>query len=267
MQNASFEVAVEPSEYMLRLAASSAGRAYKSLAVARLALTPGAAVLDLGCGPGADLPLFAQEVGSDGLVVGIDQDDTAVADAQRQVADLSQVRVQRGDVHALSFPDDRFDAIHADRVLQHVADPACAIAEAARVLRAGGRAVFAEPDWRTLVVDHPDPRLADAFSRYVNEHQIRNPRLGSQLIRLCQSVGLEPEAVIPITTVFDDLAGADQVLGFRRVTQRAVDRGLMSFEGSERWLQHLAEGPVFAAVSLFLIAAVKVPRPTRPRAS
>lgn len=116
-------------------------------------------------------------------------------------------------MQALDLLSGSFDAAHADRVLQHVADPAGALLEAARVLKPGGQAVIAEPDWRTLVIDHPDPRLPDAFTRYVNEHQIHNPRLGSQLARLCTGAGLHIDAVIPVTSVFDNLAAADQVLG------------------------------------------------------
>lgn len=60
--------------------------------------------------------------------------------------------------------DGSFDAVHTDRVLQHVSDPDAALASAARLLRPGGRAVFAEPDWRTLVIDHAEPALPEAFT-------------------------------------------------------------------------------------------------------
>lgn len=185
------ESEVDASEYMLRLAESSMGQGYKAAALALLGLQRGNAVLDLGCGPGADLPDYAKAVGPDGSVVGIDRDATAVADARRRTVDLAQVQVRRGDVHRLDVPGSTFDAVHTDRVLQHVADPGQAIKEAIRVLKPGGRAVFAEPDWRTLVIDHPDHRLSDAFTRFVTDHQIRNARLGSQLLRLCESAGFE----------------------------------------------------------------------------
>jgi hypothetical protein len=45
-----------PADYLTRAAASDLGKAYKGIAVAEMAIRPGDAILDLGCGPGADLP-------------------------------------------------------------------------------------------------------------------------------------------------------------------------------------------------------------------
>jgi hypothetical protein len=59
-------IAVEqtpPSDYLTRLAASDLGRGYKALVVREMAIERGHTVLDLGCGPGADLRAFAESVG------------------------------------------------------------------------------------------------------------------------------------------------------------------------------------------------------------
>lgn len=45
-----------PRDYLQWLAASGLGRAYKSLVASELGISLGDVVLDLGCGPGADLP-------------------------------------------------------------------------------------------------------------------------------------------------------------------------------------------------------------------
>lgn len=167
MQQQRFEASGQPSEYMVRLAETPVGQTYKAVALDGLALAAGSSVVDLGCGPGADLRRYAEAVGPGGQVLGVDVDETAVLDARRRTTDLPQVRVQLGDLQALDLASGSVDAVHTDRVLQHVADPAAAIVEAARLLRPGGRAVLAEPDWRTLVIDHPEPRLPETFSRYV----------------------------------------------------------------------------------------------------
>jgi ubiquinone/menaquinone biosynthesis C-methylase UbiE len=54
----------------------------------------------------------------------------------------------------LPFPDDRFDTVVSTLVLCTVPDPRAAVAEAARVLRPGGRLLFLEH------VRAPEPRLA-----------------------------------------------------------------------------------------------------------
>lgn len=251
-----FEAGVDASAYMLRAAETPVGQAYKTLALQHLALAAGDIVVDLGCGPGADLRRYAEAVGPGGQVVGVDYDDTAVTDARARTADLSQVQVWLADISALDLVSGSVDAVHADRVLQHVADPSAAVAEAVRILRPGGRVVFAEPDWRTLVVDHPEPQLSEAFTRYVVDYQVRNPWIGIALPRLCRSAGLTELTVIPVTTVFETLAAADRILGFDRVSQRAVDRGLLSAADRRRWLDELASNWTSASVTLFMVAAL-----------
>lgn len=129
------EAEVDASAYMLRAAEASVGQAYKTLALQHLALAPGGTVVDLGCGPGADLRRYAEAVGPTGRVIGVDYHDTAVADARARTADLSQVQVWPAGITALDLAPGSVDAAHADRVLQHVPDPAAAITGAARVLK------------------------------------------------------------------------------------------------------------------------------------
>lgn len=62
------------------------------------------------------------------------------------------------------------DRVHIDRVLQHVVSPARVIGEAARMLRGGGGIVCVEPDWATVVIDHPDIAAECAYTRFNVEH-------------------------------------------------------------------------------------------------
>ena len=257
----SFESEVDASAYMLRLAETAVGQAYKNLALQHLALTPGDTVVDLGCGPGTDLRWYAEAVGPSGRVIGVDHKDTAVKNARERIVDLPQVQVRTADIVDHYMPAESADAVHTDRVLQHVSDPAAAIAEAARVLKQHGRAVLAEPDWRTLVIDHPEPRLSEAFTSYVVDHQVRNSRIGIALPRLCRAAGLTVTIVIPVTITFDTLTAADQILGFKRVTQRAVDVGLLTADDGRRWLNDLATNWTCASVTLFMVAAAKTISP------
>jgi len=254
MQTPAFEE-TRPADYLLRHTASDLGRAYKSLAVAELAIRPGDVVLDLGCGPGADLPTLAEAAGPAGRVIGIDNDPDAVRQARERTADLPQVEVHEGDVQALGFPAGSADKARTDRVLQHVSDPAAVLAGARRVLRDGGTAVFAEPDWETLVIDYPDLAAARAYTRFITDRVVRNAVLGRQLPRLAAAAGFQVRKVIPVTAVYRDVREADQVLGLKRVTGRAVQAGYLTPEAADQWLSHLVAQPFFASATLFITTA------------
>jgi ubiquinone/menaquinone biosynthesis C-methylase UbiE len=244
-----------PDDYLTRLAASDLGRGYKALARAELDLCEGHGVLDLGCGPGADLRAFAGAVGPCGTVLGLDHDAEHVAQARALTHDLATVRVEEGDVHDLDLADASIDRAHTDRVLQHVADPDQVLAETFRVLRSGGRAVLAEPDWGTLVVDGPDAATSDAYARFVVEQVVRNGRIGRRLPALAERRGFSVDRVVPVTAVFRDVREADQVLGLARVARRAVEAGYLRERAEARWTEHLATQPFFASVTLFVVVA------------
>jgi ubiquinone/menaquinone biosynthesis C-methylase UbiE len=248
-----------PDDYLLRLAASDLGRGYKALATAELDLHDGHAVLDLGCGPGADLTAYAAAVGPTGSVLGLDRDTDAVTRAHVLVHGLATVRVEEADVHRLDLADRSIDRAHTDRVLQHVADPGLVLAETFRVLRPGGRAVLAEPDWGTLVVDGPDAATSDAYGRFVVEQVVRNSRIGRRLTGLAERTGFVVERVVPVTAVFRDVREADQVLGLARVARRAVEAGYLRERAEARWTEHLATQPFFASVTLFVVVADRPP--------
>jgi ubiquinone/menaquinone biosynthesis C-methylase UbiE len=254
MQTPVFEE-THPADYLARAAASDLGKAYKAIAAAEMDIRPGDMVLDLGCGPGADLPAFANAAGPGGRVTGIDHDPDAVRQATERTAGLPQVEVREGDIRSLDIPAASADKVHTDRVLQHVPDPRAALAEARRVLRDGGTAVFAEPDWDTLVIDYPDLATARAYTRYITDHVIRNPALGRQLPRLAAETGFNVAKVTPITAVWREVRAADQVLGLKRVTGRAVIAGYLTQDTAGRWLDHLATQPFFASTTLFITTA------------
>ncbi len=246
-----------PPDYLARLAASAVGRAYKSLVVEEMQIDSGSTVLDLGCGPGADLEAFAAATGRGGRVIGIDSDADAIADATGLVADVAGVETLVGDVHHLPLADQSVDRVHTDRVLQHVEHPASVVCEAARVLRPGGVAAFAEPDWDTLVIDFPDPAVPVAYRRFITDRAVRNARIGRQVPDLCERQGLRATRVLPVTSVYRDAVEADQVFGFQRVTSRAVEAGYLSVPDGTAWLRQLRTERFFASVSLFVTLAEK----------
>jgi SAM-dependent methyltransferase len=93
-------------------------------------------VLEVGCGAGELAERMVRELGAN--VCAVDTSERMVALTRERGVDT---RV--ADVQGLPFDDESFDCVVAAWVLYHVHDRDRAIAECARVLRAGGRFVAA----------------------------------------------------------------------------------------------------------------------------
>ena len=97
-------------------------------------------MLDIGTGTGRLLELLAPRVSAG---VGVDASRAMLALARARLArsDLSHCTVRLADMYRLPLPDAAFDLVVMQMVLHHAEDPASTLAEAARVLRPGGRMV------------------------------------------------------------------------------------------------------------------------------
>ena len=251
-----FEAAVpDRIGYQERLAAMDLTRSHKRIMLEALAVNAGDRAIDLGCGPGTDLAALAAAVAPSGSVLGVDSDPAMVERARVRSAGLASVEVRQADVHDLPVDDDAFDRAWTDRVLQHTNDPDRALAEARRVLRPGGRLVIAEPDWESLVFDHPDAETSRAYTRHIVERVVRNALIGRQSARLAARAGFEVSAVVPITFALRQAQEADQILGLQRNAQRAAEAGYFSARAAQQWLDGLAREPFFAAVTLYIVVA------------
>lgn len=104
-------------------------------------LDENAVVADLGCGTGQVAEVLAPFVGQ---VIGIDASHSMLKAAKRRLGTFTNVELRAGTLEALPVNDGGVDAAMMFLVLHHVADPARAIAEAARVLRPGGRLVIVD---------------------------------------------------------------------------------------------------------------------------
>jgi ubiquinone/menaquinone biosynthesis C-methylase UbiE len=240
--------------YLDTAAATPVGLDYKRRLLEALDVRPGQAVLDLGCGPGTDLAALADTVGPGGTVLGVDHEPRMVAEAGHRFVDRPNVEVRAGDVHDLPLADASVDRARVDRVLQHVSDPARAFAEARRVLRPGGLFGMAEPNWDTLAVADEDVTTSRRFARF-SAGRVRNATIGRQLVRLATRAGFRIRSVDAMAVLFRDFATADQILGLRRNTARAVQAGELAEADGRAWLQRLETGPLLAGFTFYLVTA------------
>src|SRR5262245_26082192 len=132
---------------------------------AALADKPARSLLDLGTGTGRMLELFGPEI-ERGLGLDLSHDMLALARARLDRAGLRHCSVRQGDIYDLALPKDSFDVVIIHQVLHFLDDSARAIAEAARVLRPGGRLLvvdFAPHDLEFLREEHAHRRLGFAL--------------------------------------------------------------------------------------------------------
>jgi len=176
-------------------------------AVAALAreLPAGARVLDAGAGEGQYARYFGRH-----RYCGV---DLAVGDARWDYSRLDAV----ADLAALPFRANTFDAALHIVTIEHLKEPARALAEIARSLAAGGRLLVAAPhEWEVHQAPHD-------YFRYT--------RFG--LAHLLESAGLEVCEMRP--------AG-----GYFRLLARRLLNGLQFFSGGIRWL-------AFVPAAIFLV--------------
>lgn len=100
-----------------------------------VSMPPGADVLEVGCGQGH----LTKALASRGIqIVGIDANPQA-----HEIAGTPLVQCMRAE--ALTFDDESFDYIVSVHAIEHIPELEKALAEMARVLRPGGKAVFIYP--------------------------------------------------------------------------------------------------------------------------
>jgi SAM-dependent methyltransferase len=130
--------------------------------VASATAPEGARVLEVGCGPGHLSVRLARRHGLD--TTGLDLDpamiERARVNADRAVdGDERRPSFLVGDVASMPFPDGTFDLVVSTMSMHHWADPAAGLAEMARVLRPGDRALVWDfrPGYVPLHGELPDP--------------------------------------------------------------------------------------------------------------
>jgi SAM-dependent methyltransferase len=157
---------------------TAVGLDYKQRFLGALDLSPGHAVVDIGCGPGTDFGQLADAVGETGAVIGVDREPRMLAEAGRRFGERSHVELRAGDVHSL----------------------------------------------RSLMPVWTGPERIASFS--------------TSTIPRCDHAG-----------------PAEQILGLRRNSARAVEAGVFAEADAAGWLQRLRTGPFLAGFTFYLVTA------------
>jgi ubiquinone/menaquinone biosynthesis C-methylase UbiE len=135
-------------------------RQLRQATVALAQISPGARVLEVGCGTGDVALVASQQAGPSGAVSGIDPAPEMIAVARDKAVRLgATVDFQVGVIEALAFADASFDVVLSSLMMHHLPDDLKrqGLAEIARVLKPGGRLLIVD-------IKRPTSRLERAMN-------------------------------------------------------------------------------------------------------
>ena len=156
-------------------------RAFRETLVDLARLTPGEAVLDVGCGTGSLAIVAGRKVGTTGTVCGIDPSPAMIARARSKAAKAgTDVTFETGVAEALPFSAATFDLVLSTLMLHHLPRPVRQqfVREMRRVLK---------PTGRVLIVDFANAQEKTGLLAHIHRHGHVDPR---QIVSLLEEGGL-----------------------------------------------------------------------------
>lgn len=188
----------------------------------------GSQVLEAGCGIGAQTVILAKNSpGAYITSIDISPDSLQRAEAITRKEGITNVSFRQGDIFHLPFEPEMFDYIFVCFVLEHLADPQCALAQLYPLLKKGGTITVIEGDHGSAFF-HPGSKYAQkAIDCLVNLQRITggNALIGRQLYPLLVSAGFGEVHVSP-RMVYADYSHPSLVEGFTRLTFTAMVEGV-----------------------------------------
>lgn len=158
-------------------------------------LAEGERLLDLGCGAGLDLCCYARRFGSPQRLAGLDGSRDMATAARENLAEAGfpETEVFCTRAETIPLPDDRLDVVTANGIFNLSPDEHAVMKEIARVLRPGGRLIFAEIILKQVLEDVVRESIDDWF------RCIGGAMLEPDLITALQSHGFESVEVLSAT--------------------------------------------------------------------
>ncbi len=128
-------------------------------------INSGDQVLDVGCGAGVDSILASMMAGPEGSVVGLDIVPEMLHEAETnlRLTNLANVTFKKASCEKLPLPDDTFDVVISNGVINLIPDKESALTEIVRVLKPGGRLMMADQIASGSVQKDLKARLASWF--------------------------------------------------------------------------------------------------------
>lgn len=236
-------------------------RALRDWVAERLAVGEGDTVVDVGCGTGTEVRRLASRVGPGGRSVGIEPHAGLRGVAvERAKQEANAAEFVDAVARALPFADASVDAIRCERVLQHLPDPAEAVAEMARVLRPGGRLALVDSDWGTSTMSHGDPGVVRRYQEVAWSAQ-PTPFAGRHLRRWLVEAGLALQPEVGTAVLIFPPPGVKGLGMMELGLRRGVESGAFTEEEAQAFTAEataaIEAGTWLSSVTMFAVVGVK----------
>ena len=156
----------------------------------RVNFPDGARVADIGCGTGEQARVVARWPGV-GAVDGVDMIAAFLDRARELAAGYDNLAFHLGRAEAVPLPDAAYDVVIMHTLLNHVPEPAAALAEAWRLLRPGGTLAIYDGDFSTATLASAPHDPLQACAETFVEFQVHDPLIVRHLPALVQAAGFD----------------------------------------------------------------------------
>lgn len=193
----------------------------------------GAAVLEIGCGVGAQtLALAKRSPGAELTCVDISPESLAKARQRAAAADLDQITFLQADIFDLPAADGplsagRFDHVFVCFLLEHLTDPATALVRLRALIKPGGTITVIQGDHGSTYFQPDSQAARDAIDCQVTLQRLAggDALIGRRLYPLLTAAGYHDVAVSP-RQLYVDASRPTLVDGFTRKTFAAMINGI-----------------------------------------
>ncbi len=210
-------------------------------------------VADIGCGTGCAV---AELSSRSAVSTGIDISEKMISIAHQR---FPSHHFQIAPAEHLPFANNSLDAYRAERLYQHLLNPAIALSEAQRVLRPGGRIVLIDLDYDMWVVDSDDEAQTRIMMRALAD-SIASHWIGRRYRNLLLDGGFSEVNIEVQTLIYTDYAQVAPILP--SIANAGVATGAVTAAQVQVWLaEQVQRGQAnrfFLALPLFVASARRV---------
>jgi len=185
-------------------------------------------LVDVGCGTG----LVVAELTERGIkAMGVDISEQMITVARHRFPDNDFLVAA---AESLPFEDGSLDGYRAERLYQHLKDPAQALVEARRVLKPGGSLLIVDQDYDMWAIDSDDETTTRTVMQ-AQSNAIASRWIGRRCRNLFLDAGFVDVAIEVKTLISTDYAQLSPVLA--SIAQTAVLSNAITHAQAHIWLE------------------------------